>query len=73
MWKWKHSFCLTFAAVEFVSKKRKEERGKDDKSKEEKGRDLDRDLVRRVTHIKYLMEKYGARWKGKMSKGEDWL
>ena len=53
-----------------MSKKRKEERGKDEKSKEEKGRDLDRDLVRRVTHIKYLMEKYGARWKGKMSKGE---
>ena len=56
-----------------MSKKRKEERGKDEKAKEEKGRDLDRDLVRRVTHIKYLMEKYGARWKGKMSKGEDLL
>ncbi|KAI0242917.1 E3 ubiquitin-protein ligase UBR4 [Lamellibrachia satsuma] len=56
-------------AVEFVSKKRKEERVKEEKTKEEKDRDLDRDLSRRVIHIKYLMEKYGSRWKSVLSKG----
>ena len=60
-----------FAVVEFGGKKRKDERVKEEKSKDEKGKEVDRDVSRRVTHIKYLMEKYGGRWKSKMSKGED--
>lgn len=50
-------YGFLYIAVDLTSKKKKEDKGRD------------KDLERRVVHVKYLLEKYGQRWLEKVRKG----